>query len=449
MKNLKILSIIVTVLMLFINNVKAQIPSSDPAYHLIWADSFPNTIPNSVKIDTSKWYQKWGWNQSDTFIHNCDTSQHIDAAYYKWYEPTNGDDPNYIDTTNAQVSGGHLDLFTRKETYSGECWTFPNCHFNTGSLICNKSQCGPPPSGNGDSICWHAQNKQFKYTSSLIISKINFRYGYFEMKFMLPSAPPSNKRYYCGPSFWMYAGGTCDDPNTPVPYSEIDIMELDGYNNDYTSNVHYAHYPHNPCANNTLGQFHNYGIITSNAWHTTGCLWTSHEITYYFDGQPIYTMTNNNVRPDSLLAMPIIIYALSPDNNFCRAFDPDSTANYDYKIGYVKVWQIKPACGTAINFCNSSINPATYVSQDSLFQSVTIGGTGCTTQSITNTNFISFYGSNFVQLGDGFSIDNNSSSLMDVRDCIPFSSSKAINMFQLQPMPEVFKCKLRENLKQQ
>ena len=77
MINLKLLNVISAIGMLFsINCVNAQLPSSDPAYALVWADSFPNTVPNSVIIDTSKWNQIWTWNQSDSVAFNsCDIKQ--------------------------------------------------------------------------------------------------------------------------------------------------------------------------------------------------------------------------------------------------------------------------------------------------------------------------------------------------------------------------------------
>ncbi len=71
MRNFKTLIIVIATTMLFgIQIAKAQLPSTDPAYYLAWADSFPHLVPNSGLIDTAKWSQIWGWNQSDSVEKN-------------------------------------------------------------------------------------------------------------------------------------------------------------------------------------------------------------------------------------------------------------------------------------------------------------------------------------------------------------------------------------------
>lgn len=115
-------AIVLSVLFLTMDTVKAQWPSNDPAYTLVWADSFPGTFGG--KIDTSKWNQKWPWNQPDSISLNCYTnpSSYLDVAYDKWYLNTPGD--YYIDTLNHNVSGGNLVQTCRKQTFNlGQCWT--------------------------------------------------------------------------------------------------------------------------------------------------------------------------------------------------------------------------------------------------------------------------------------------------------------------------------------
>jgi hypothetical protein len=440
MKKLKTIGIIVVAIMLFINHIKAQLPSSDPAFQLVWADSF-NTA--GYRIDTTKWSQKFGWTQADSvdsaWVQSKGKNIVQAIAYNKWYKPVSSPpivpSTNPPDTTNCQVLSDTLNLYSRKETYSGDCWTWPSCPATPNP--CNAGGCGgSPPS------CWHSQYKQFGWTSAMLISKYKFRYGYFEMKFKLPGAAPRRQHYVTGPNFWLFNVGVLDSvvgKTSTINWSEIDIFEMIAHNNYYTTSLHYTHYPDSTLSYAKYTQADTIGAITGNVWHTAGCLWTSNEIVKYLDGVPVATLTNMNIKPDSLLPMPIILgVSNSPDSNDSLS-DLTAAFPYQFKVKYVKVWQMKSACNTAITYCGTAINPATYISHDSLYQSVTIGGTNCVNQPITNTNYISIYGSNYVQLGAGFSVDNNSNVLIDVRDCIPSSGSKTRNQSQSpQPPPPAF-----------
>jgi hypothetical protein len=106
-------------LLLNIKYSKAQLPSSDPAYTLVWADSFNTT---GVQIDTSKWGQRWRWNQADSVAYDGNGNPY-DRAFDKWHL-TSGHPAGdyYIDTIDCKKNGGNLNLYTRKETFSGECW---------------------------------------------------------------------------------------------------------------------------------------------------------------------------------------------------------------------------------------------------------------------------------------------------------------------------------------
>jgi len=401
MSNFKLFSMALIMIMLSsVKNTKAQLPSSDPAYTLVWADSFNYSGP---QIDTSKWRQKWGAPGDSVAKNNYDTTQLWPIAYNKWYKPVTpapiipADYPP--DTTNCKVNGGNLTLYTRKETYSGNCWTWPVCPPNS---VCNVPGY---PCTNGS--CWHAQYKQFAWTSGYLLSKYKFKYGYFEIKFKLPADPPAGKNYRCGPAFWLWNA----DCNT-VPWSEIDIFEIKGSNNTYTDNVHYSHSPATCTTGYPLqNHYFTYSIeLQPSTWYTAGCLWTDKEIVFYLNGGIIDRLNNPKVKPDSLLEMPIFVDLGGPNGNFNQVFDANS-ADYTYQVDYVKVWQITNDCNTAKTYCNN-YNPAI----SKLYQSVTMDGTTCV-DAITNTNYTSIYGTNYVLLDQGFSIDNNSTVVIDVQNC--------------------------------
>ncbi|NVO03566.1 MAG: family 16 glycosylhydrolase [Bacteroidetes bacterium] len=394
MKIIKIIGITVITVLLFINKAKAQLPSMDPAYQLVWADSFPGTY--GVRIDASKWNQLWPWNQADSVAQSmCDTNIHYDIAYDKWYLATPGD---YLDTTNCKINGGNLNQYCRKQNFSGDCWTWPSC--NPLSNCNGWGYCDIPLQNK----CWHRQNKFFKYTGTNLISKYKFKYGYFEMRFKTPPAATYPNRYSTSTNFWLWANDSI------MPWSEIDIMEKRDSDNWVTSNLHYNHYPESgnvPLHN----EFFNNGQISANSWHTVGCLWTNARIVFYLDGVEVNHLTKSDIHPDSLLAMPIIIGIGGPAGNFCQLFNPTYSLDYNWQIDYVKVWQINKDCNTAKTYCNN-YNPIV----SKLYQSVTLDGSTCS-DAITNTNYTSLYGTNYVLLNEGFSIDNNSAVLMDILDC--------------------------------
>jgi beta-glucanase (GH16 family) len=206
----------------------------------------------------------------------------------------------------------------------------------------------------------------------------------------------------------MWTGNT-----NGVDYSEIDIFEINGHTGQYTNNAHYR--LHN--ADTLSTDAYSAGNILDTNWHTAGCLWTSNEISYFLDGNYLRSIYNyeQKLRTDSLQAMPIIIDINSPAGNFCETFDPvNSVFPYRYQVDYVKVWQIADSCSTNLSYC-SNFNPATFNSK--IYQSITMEGGSCT-DAINNNSFLGLYGSNYVLMDAGFSIDNNSKVEIDVERCL-------------------------------
>jgi beta-glucanase (GH16 family) len=247
----------------------------------------------------------------------------------------------------------------------------------------------------------------------MLLSKKQFKYGYFEIRFKLPGAAPAGKHWNGSPNFWLYQG---NDTNG-TPYCEIDIYEINGYNNTYTSNIHYRR------SNWTTdsSQFHSPGTISGNTWHTAGLLWTSDAVKYYLDGVNVYDMTKKEVRTDSLMPMQIVIDVSAPANNFCTYFDANTAFDYTYEVDYVKVWQLNYGCSQNDKTFCSNFDPANY---GRIYKSVVLDGSSCV-DAITNKNYTDALGTKYVTLDAGFSIDNNSTVIINSQGCssdtIPFS----------------------------
>ena len=393
-------------------------PPSDTAYSLVFEDNF------SDSIDGTKWKQLWSWNIADSVVDSCNsTTVKRDQAYLRWYLDTTAA-THYIyphDTNNTKVSGGTLKLITKKESFPGSCWNWPKCTLPSGpNPQCNVvgSPCAVNSNPPYDTTCWNIRDKRFKYTSGMLLSKNQFKYGYFEIKFKLPGAAPTGKNWKCGPNFWLYQGNNAD-----VPYCEIDIFEINGYDNTYTSNIHYRHAPK---TSGDISQYHSPGTVSANTWHTAGLLWTSDAIKYYLDGNWIYEMTKDSVHIDSLAPMQIVVDLFSPVRNFCKYFDANSYFPYTYEVDYVKVWQLNYGCSQNNKTFCSDFAPNNY---GRIYKSVTLDGGSCV-DAITNKPYTDALGTNYVTLDQGFSIDNNSTMLINTEGC-----SKYYQPFELAPGP--------------
>jgi beta-glucanase (GH16 family) len=240
----------------------------------------------------------------------------------------------------------------------------------------------------------------------MIYSRYRFKYGYFEIKFKLPSLPTTPNTYNgVGPNFWLYGS----DASLNNYWSEIDIYEIHGNSNTLTNALHYqidTNHTHHVDG-------YSYGVISGDTWHTAGAHWRPDGIDFYVDRQYVRSITNSNVKPDSMVKMPIWVDINVPPYGWNEYFDNSTVFPYVYEIDYVKVWQQKDACATDLFYC-SNFNPSTFNSQN--YNSVTIGGSTCT-DTVTNAANLGIYGDSHVTLDEGFSIDANSKVLIDSRPC--------------------------------
>jgi hypothetical protein len=214
----------------------------------------------------------WSLSFDDEFNGNS-----LDTANWStgWFgsgitQPVQPDEQECYDPSQVSVSGGylHLDAVPKSESCGGE--TRP-------------------------------------YTSGMVTTdKLHeFTNGAFEARVYLPAAPDGGVADW--PAFW--ADGTGNWPST----GEMDIMEgLSG-----ETCFHY----HDPAGG--PGGCQNVGP----GWHTFGADWNGNNVTYYYDGHDVGTLTTDSTDDPKYLIL----------NNAVGGSGGESTPA-DMLVDYVRVW---------------------------------------------------------------------------------------------------------------
>jgi hypothetical protein len=362
-------------------------PATDPLYDVVFYDDF-----NSPILDTSKWATNHTWGQawgSDTL--SC-WSNH--ALFHMA-----SIDPDPFDTSNRTISGGFCDLIAKNVAETKDIWSFPPCS-------------GPPCNGVGclynedstQSSCMVVDHLTYKYSSAMLRSKKNFKYGYFEMRFRFPLWSQDVRRA-CHPSFWLYSA----DPT--ITWSEIDVFEIKGDSGYITNTIHV-----DDTTTNNTHSVDSYpddiyapggNKINMALFNRIGCWWTPESISFYKNDTLI--RTSNRDTNQYLLSMPILIE--NTINQFFSCLAVDSNFLPKFEIDWVKVWQPELACDSDKVYTN--ITQATFNSK--LYKSLTIAGTGYS--ATFNNGTVTAEGSDYVLLQEGFEAGSNMEMLINTEPC--------------------------------
>jgi beta-glucanase (GH16 family) len=166
------------------------------------------------------------------------------------------------------------------------------------------------------------QINNLDYTSGMISSAHTFSetYGYFEMRAQLPAGKG------LWPAFWMLSNNPVD-PNAP---QEIDIMEMIGnYPNNLSTTVHGTA----SAGTNGIGSDINVADMTT-GFHTYGMLWSPTTISFYFDGQQVWSVAT----PSDMHNSMYLIANLAVGGDWPGS--PDSSTHFpaDMKIDYIRAY---------------------------------------------------------------------------------------------------------------
>lgn len=260
------------ILIVSVNVGFSQTPINDLNWELNFEDNF-----NGPTLDISKWDYKPSW------LNTCRLSATTT-------DPNNGG-------TNHVFSNGKLKLISKREESTCKEYNWSVKIDENGNPMYDENG-NPIYDLDIDEIPTH-------YTTGQIISKDNFKYGYFEIFCKIPYMPrfPASSTSITGegifPTFWLWPQDIDEFNNSNVLWSEIDIFETDAFNNKHTFNVHYEDliidnhivdqatwhlWEQEPFAPICC-----YYYIDFNSFHKIGCEWTPKYISFYIDDKLIYT----------------------------------------------------------------------------------------------------------------------------------------------------------------
>jgi beta-glucanase (GH16 family) len=192
----------------------------------------------------------------------------------------------------------------------------------------------PDPNQPGDGILTIAANPSpntgltdgLPYVSGLINTYGTFSqtYGYFEITAKVPAGQG------LWPAFWLLP----QSGNWPP---EIDVLELLGH--DPSTYYVGAHWKDAGGRHVFDTQSRHAPVDLSQGFHDFGTLWTADRITFYLDGQEVYSMAT----PPGMNEPMYLLAGLAVGGNWPGA--PDATTKFpaEFQIDSIEVWALKPA----------------------------------------------------------------------------------------------------------
>lgn len=185
-----------------------------------------------------------------------------------------------------------------------------------------------------------------KYLSGEITTAGTFsqKYGYFEMRAKMPEAGKG-----MWPAFWLLNA----PPKNHWP-PEIDVVEQIG------GKPHHVHTSlHTKDGNSGEGNW--VAPDVTKGFHTYGVDWTAKKITFYFDGQAVYSRTTPSDMHDRMYMLANL--AVGGD----WPGSPDATTNWSkahYQIDYIRAWSHDPYAAVYKNAAQTAHKPLTAVLSD-------------------------------------------------------------------------------------
>jgi len=258
--------------------------------------------------------------------------------------------------------------------------------------------------------CTCDQDLARTFSTGAIFSKNTVKYGYIEIYCKLPQLDNvTSTGEGLGGSFWLWPDAP-DSYDGDVKWSEIDIFEIDGFQNKHTCNVHYENaIMHNSGEHWSMRDNTNYDFnIDFSTYHKFGCEWTPDYISFYFDDKLIRTTYTEY--SDLLLPMNIRVTIPTPSDQHGHYIQANTLLPYPFVIDYVRVYKLTMDCNTDIS--QNNFNYSTF--DKKVKRNITVGGASAL---IPQGNSVSFRATQSITLNDGFEVPVGSSFFANNCNC--------------------------------
>ena len=262
--------------------------------------------------------------------------QFLGIAYYPFGQKVDMDkftltfEDNFDGELDRSVWSGHYVWGDKSEARKGAYWNNNLAYTEDGNLIIPLKYLEEGMGGTGAG--WYSAGID---TDDDAINGFSQKYGYFEVRCILPECPTA------WAAFWLMNEGVYNADGDGRDGTEIDIFESDCIDdtikNAVTSNLHFDGYGD---AHQKMGakKF----LIKGNPYeefNTYGLEWNENEYIFYINGVESYRTDFGGVsqNPEYL----ILSYELGGEDGVASNADLDKTKEYQYIVDYVRVYQYK------------------------------------------------------------------------------------------------------------
>ena len=262
--------------------------------------------------------------------------QFLGIAYYPFGQKVDMDkfeltfEEEFDNGIDWSVWSGHYVWGNDSQPRKGAYWNTNLAYTEDGSLIIPMKYLTEGMGGTGEG--WYSAGID---TDSDAVNGFSQKYGYFEVRCILPDCPTA------WAAFWLMNDGVYEADGSGQDGTEIDIFESDCIDdtvkNAVTSNLHFDGYGE---AHQKMGakKF----LIKGNPYeeyNTYGLEWNENEYIFYINGVESYRTDFGGVskNPEYL----ILSYEMGGEDGVAQDSSLDKTKEYRYIVDYVRVYQYK------------------------------------------------------------------------------------------------------------
>ena len=262
--------------------------------------------------------------------------QFLGIAYYPFGQQVDMDkfeltfEEEFDNGIDWNVWSGHYVWGKDSQPRKGAFWNNAIPYTEDGKLVIPMKYLTEGMGGTGEG--WYSAGID---TDSDAVNGFSQKYGYFEVRCILPDCPTA------WAAFWLMNDGVYEADGSGQDGTEIDIFESDCIDdtvkNAVTSNLHFDGYGE---AHQKMGakKF----LIKGNPYeeyNTYGLEWNENEYIFYINGVESYRTDFGGVskNPEYL----ILSYEMGGEDGVAQDSSLDKTKEYRYIVDYVRVYQYK------------------------------------------------------------------------------------------------------------